>query len=168
MTTFRLTIENQDQEITVARQGNSLHVSWDGRVVECHLRRHDDCRFVLEVIETGGRRRTIRAAGTTRGDERQLWVNGQMASYRRRRQQRSEASYGGSLAATIPAVVTEILVAVGDRVAAGEKLILLESMKMIIPIQAPYDGLVTAVNCVEGEPVQAGVQLIELVTEEKQ
>lgn len=168
MTTFKLAIQNQEKEITVARQGNNLHVSWDGRVVECQLRQQDDCRFLLDVIAADGGRRTIRAAGATHGDERQLWVNGQMASYHRRRQRRSETSYSGSLAATIPAVVTEILVAVGDRVTAGEKLILLESMKMIIPIQAPHDGLVTAVNCVEGQPVQAGVQLIELIMEETQ
>ncbi|VAW41309.1 hypothetical protein MNBD_CHLOROFLEXI01-3219, partial [hydrothermal vent metagenome] len=56
----------------------------------------------------------------------------------------------------------DILVKVGDTVASGDKLILLESMKMIIPIQAPYDGVVTALNCTKGESVQAGVQLIEL------
>jgi urea carboxylase len=54
------------------------------------------------------------------------------------------------------------LVAVGDQVRAGDKLVLLESMKMILPIQAPYDGAVTAINCAPGEAVQPGVPLITL------
>jgi 3-methylcrotonyl-CoA carboxylase alpha subunit len=68
----------------------------------------------------------------------------------------------GSLSASIPAVVAEVLVSVGETVAAGDKLILLESMKMVIPIQAPYDGAVTKINCTAGESVQAGVPLIEI------
>jgi biotin carboxyl carrier protein len=166
MATLRLAIQEHEHEISIARQGDALHVSWDGRTVECYLRQHDGAQFVLEVVAADGKRHTIRAAGAAQGDERQLWVNGQMATYHRKRQRRSEAGHQGSLAATIPAVVTEILVAPGDRVVAGEKLILLESMKMIIPIQAPHDGLVTAVHCAVGEPVQAGVQLVELVLEE--
>jgi biotin carboxyl carrier protein len=58
--------------------------------------------------------------------------------------------------------VSKILVKEGDAVKAGDKLILLESMKMIIPIQAPHDGLVAALRCSAGEAVQPGEQLIEL------
>jgi urea carboxylase len=54
---------------------------------------------------------------------------------------------------------------VGTAVKTGEKLILLESMKMIIPIQAPHDGIVTAVHCQVGEAVQPGIQLIALESE---
>ena len=67
-----------------------------------------------------------------------------------------------ALTLTIPAVVADILVSVGDQVADGDKLILLESMKMIIPIQAPYSGTVTALHCAKGDSVQAGIPLIEL------
>jgi biotin carboxyl carrier protein len=35
-------------------------------------------------------------------------------------------------------------------------------MKMVIPIQAPYAGVVTAVKCEAGQSIQAGVPLIEL------
>ena len=42
-----------------------------------------------------------------------------------------------ALTPTIPSIVSQILVAPEQAVKAGEKLILLESMKMVIPIQAP-------------------------------
>ena len=35
-------------------------------------------------------------------------------------------------------------------------------MKMVIPIQAPYAGIVTQLKCQPGESVQAGIPLIEL------
>jgi biotin carboxyl carrier protein len=65
-----------------------------------------------------------------------------------------------SLSASIPAVVSEILVEIGDEVKKGDKLILLESMKMILAIQAPYDGTVQAIFCAQGEAVQPGIRLI--------
>jgi urea carboxylase len=51
---------------------------------------------------------------------------------------------------------------VGNKVTAGENLILLESMKMILPIKAPYDGVIESINCSPGEAVQPGVQLLNI------
>jgi biotin carboxyl carrier protein len=118
----------------------------------------------LEQVLADGSRRRIRAAGHTgSGDERKVWVNGRYHTYQRIRQRGHTAGLGeGSLTASIPAVVTEILVNPGDAVHEGDRLILLESMKMVIPIQAPYHGTVTRINCTPGESVQAGVALIEL------
>ena len=91
-----------------------------------------------------------------------MWLNGRIHHYQRVLPRGGGVANNASLSATIPAVVADILVKTGDTVASGDKLILLESMKMIIPIQAPYDGVVTALNCTQGESVQAGVQLVEL------
>ena len=49
-----------------------------------------------------------------------------------------------ALAAPMPATVTRILVEVGQQVARGDTLLLLEAMKMELPIKAPHDGRVTA------------------------
>jgi acetyl/propionyl-CoA carboxylase alpha subunit len=165
MTKFELAFSDQQNEFSVTRQGAIFHVDHDGKSLECHLRFGDDSYFVLELIDADGTRKLVHAAGFASGDNRQLWVNGRMVQYRRVRPG-GEAIIEGSLSATIPAVVTEILISPGDFVSAGDRLILLESMKMIIPIQAPYDGLVTTINCQEGESVQAGKQLIELTRKE--
>ncbi|MAT97217.1 MAG: hypothetical protein CL608_08755 [Anaerolineaceae bacterium] len=92
-----------------------------------------------------------------------IWLNGRTHQYERVLPRGGgAASLDVSLSATIPAVVADILVNVGDQVQDGDKLILLESMKMVIPIQAPYSGTVSAINCQKGESVQAGTPLIEL------
>ena len=72
------------------------------------------------------------------------------------------ADDASGLAAPMPASVVAINVSAGDAVAAGDVLILLEAMKMELPIVAPRDGQVAAIRCREGELVQPGVPLIEL------
>jgi biotin carboxyl carrier protein len=46
--------------------------------------------------------------------------------------------------------------AVGDQLAEGEALIIVESMKMEIPIEAPCAGRLVELRCAESEPVQEG------------
>jgi biotin carboxyl carrier protein len=52
--------------------------------------------------------------------------------------------------------VWKIEVAVGDAVAADEPLIILESMKMEIPLLAPRAGVVKEILVAEGEPIDEG------------
>ncbi len=66
------------------------------------------------------------------------------------------------IAATMPATVAAVTVAVGQMVARGDPLVVLEAMKMEIPLKAPRDGRVTKVLCEEGDQVDAGVPLVEL------
>jgi biotin carboxyl carrier protein len=62
----------------------------------------------------------------------------------------------------MPATVIRVAAEIGATVARGETLILLEAMKMELPIRAPRDGTVKAIHCAPGELVQPGVNLIEL------
>jgi acetyl-CoA carboxylase biotin carboxyl carrier protein len=55
--------------------------------------------------------------------------------------------------------VWKIEVAVGDRVAEGDTLILLESMKMEIPVTAPCDGVVSSILVKEEQAVVEGETL---------
>jgi acetyl-CoA/propionyl-CoA carboxylase, biotin carboxylase, biotin carboxyl carrier protein len=67
-----------------------------------------------------------------------------------------------ALSAPMPATVVKISVAPGQEVNEGDLLIMLEAMKMEMPIKAPRSGRVTSLACKEGELVQAGVPLLEL------
>jgi acetyl-CoA carboxylase biotin carboxyl carrier protein len=58
--------------------------------------------------------------------------------------------------AEMVANVWKVLVAPGATVASGDTLVILESMKMEIPVEAPVDGTVSAVNVQEGGVVQEG------------
>ena len=58
--------------------------------------------------------------------------------------------------AHITGVVFQIVAKAGDAVAAGDPVIVLESMKMEIPVEAPRAGVVHAIRVAEGQTVQEG------------
>ena len=58
--------------------------------------------------------------------------------------------------AHITGVVFQITSKVGDRLAAGDPVIVLESMKMEIPVEAPRAGKVKEIKVAEGQTVQEG------------
>lgn len=58
--------------------------------------------------------------------------------------------------------VWKIEVQVGDKVAAGEVLIILESMKMEIPIEATEAGTVKEIKAAEGDFIQEGDIVIRI------
>ncbi|MEU0495690.1 biotin/lipoyl-binding carrier protein [Mycobacterium sp. NPDC006124] len=58
--------------------------------------------------------------------------------------------------AEIVASVLEVVVSEGDDINEGDTVVLLESMKMEIPVLAEASGKVTAVNVSVGDVIQAG------------
>ena len=72
------------------------------------------------------------------------------------------AGHHGSLSAPMPATVRRINVKVGDRVERGDTLLILEAMKMELPVKSQSAGVIETINCQEGELVQPGVPLIEI------
>ena len=56
----------------------------------------------------------------------------------------------------IAGAVWKIAVAIGDAVAEEDPLVILESMKMEIPLLAPRAGVVTAILVAEGEVIAEG------------
>ena len=67
------------------------------------------------------------------------------------------------IVAEMVANVMSVAVEPGDEVAAGDVVILLESMKMEIPVIAEDDGIVRSVKIAPADVVQEGDVLLELV-----
>ena len=65
----------------------------------------------------------------------------------------------GSLLAPMPAAVAVVSVAVGDTVAKGQAVVVLEAMKMQHTISAPSDGVVAEIDVSAGQQVEAGAVL---------
>jgi acetyl-CoA carboxylase biotin carboxyl carrier protein len=66
------------------------------------------------------------------------------------------------IVAEMVANVMKVVVSPGDRLAAGDPVVLLESMKMEIPVLTETGGTVTAVKVGEGDVVQDGDVLVTL------
>jgi propionyl-CoA carboxylase alpha chain len=71
----------------------------------------------------------------------------------------------GTLCAPMPGMVTEVLVAVGDKVEAGQPLLRLEAMKMQHTVQAPTAGVVNEMSVAKGQQVDAGAPLVTVSEE---
>jgi biotin carboxyl carrier protein len=97
--------------------------------------------YVLELVTAGARLDTGAAAPGLRS--------------------KKKAHRDGTLTAPMPATVVRIAVVPGDQVKAGDVLIILEAMKMELPVRATADGIVNSVRCSEGELVQPGEELVE-------
>jgi acetyl-CoA carboxylase biotin carboxyl carrier protein len=67
-----------------------------------------------------------------------------------------------NIEAHITGTVWKIEVAVGDQVGEGDTVVILESMKMEMPVEAEDPGTVKSINCEEGQSVQEGDVLVVL------
>jgi biotin carboxyl carrier protein len=67
-----------------------------------------------------------------------------------------------AIVAEMVANVMEVSVEVGSTVADGDAVVLLESMKMEIPVIAERGGVVRAIKVAPGDVVQEGDVLVEL------
>ncbi len=153
-----LLINGQVVAFDIVRQGDRLRITRDGQTTEVRLVYSNGAVFELE---RGSQH--ISAVGWAQGTQRQMWANGRTLRYERLIEGHMPTTQGtGSLASTIPAVVSRVLVAPGDDVHAGDKLVVLESMKMVINITAPKDGVIGSVFCTAGQAVEAGVPLIAI------
>jgi biotin carboxyl carrier protein len=122
-----------------------------------------------ETIGEGAIRLSGDGAGTaysaTVDDAQWVFLNGEVFRFEIERagsRRRRSAAAHGSLTAPMPATVRRIEAQTGQAVRRGDILIVLEAMKMELPVRAPADGRVTAVHCEAGQLVQPDTSLIEL------
>lgn len=95
-------------------------------------------------------------------DAQWVFVNGQVAivdtpAPGRRR----AAGHDAGVMSPMPATVVAVHATPGQQVSAGDTLLVLEAMKMEMPIRAPRNGVIKTVSCTKGDLVQPGVNLLE-------
>ena len=66
----------------------------------------------------------------------------------------------GAVLAPMPGHIVAVDVATGDAVKRGQKLVVLEAMKMEHTLHAPFDGVVATLNAASGARVREGDMLI--------
>lgn len=116
-----------------------------------------------EFLVTDDEQRQHRVFATSQKGVQWVFWNGHVweieAGTGPRRRHRHEHE---NLAAPMPATVVKIPVEVGQAVTKGQTVLVLEAMKMELPLRAAHDGSVVAIRCTAGELVQPGMTLIEI------
>lgn len=106
-----------------------------------------------------------RAFVVTAGDVTWVSIDGEVFTIEledAERARRPRSTAGEGLSAPMPATVIRVLAETGREVKRGETLLLLEAMKMELPVRAPRDGKVKTLHCQAGQLVQPGVPLVDL------
>ena len=141
------------------RAGGGVDVELADRTVRARVRRRDG-RYLIDADGT-----PFAAAVVALGDDRLVFAPG----LRRRLKlidplahAGEEEARAGHLTAPMSGTVVAVMVKVGDKVAKGAALVVLEAMKMEHTIAAPAAGVVAAVNFAVGERVAEGADLVDL------
>ena len=118
------------------------------------------------LVEVGGAREIVYAAGSP-NDRWAFWHGHVFHSAGTRKPASTRDGVGRPpllqlLTAPMPATVMRVLVAPGGGVRKGDAVVLLEAMKMELPVRSLSDGTVTAVHCHEGDLVRADQVLVEI------
>lgn len=74
----------------------------------------------------------------------------------------AEAASGKPVVAPLPGTINEIKVKVGDKVNAGDTVVILEAMKMQNNIEAETSGTITGINVNKGDAVMEGDTLVTI------
>jgi pyruvate carboxylase subunit B len=147
------TVKKAPTEFNVALHGESYHVKVTGAGPKNQMLRH--FYFMVDgvpeeiVVETLDE---IVLEGGTQGA-----VKGAISSKRRKPVE------PGDVFVSMPCNVLEVLVKVGDKVEAGQPVLITEAMKMETETTAPISGTVKAIHVIKGEPANPDEVLIEIV-----
>jgi 3-methylcrotonyl-CoA carboxylase alpha subunit len=149
--TFAVTASRPSHSEIAASCGEARVQATTSRAGELHRLSPFDARDAVDALVASDRITVWRGAETATFsvmDERESSASAQQVA--------------GSLTTPLPGVVIRVAVKPGDRVKAGDTLVLVEAMKMEHAIRAPHDGVVRSVKYQAGERVPEGAALIEL------
>jgi acetyl/propionyl-CoA carboxylase alpha subunit len=158
-------VDGTEHIVMPLRRGREITVDVDGRVLNAHIhwRGENEC----ELTVNGVVHRVYCAQ-----DDRKLFVHVQGKVWLLTAVDEFSDSHaqgdidGGAVIAPMPGVVIEISVEKGQRVTAGDNLILIESMKLQCELRAKSDGVVRRVAVDVGASFERGTVLMEVDAEQ--
>jgi biotin carboxyl carrier protein len=149
---WRVTIGGEERIVDARRvEGGPWSLIIDGRGYTVDL---DPAKDGDVLVEVGGRQATVKLLDA----RRKLLMQAQKAALKAR------GSQTGPLAvrAPMPGKVVKVLVKVGDKVAAGQGVAVVEAMKMENELRAPREGTVATIHVSEGQAVEPQEPLVTL------
>jgi pyruvate carboxylase len=96
------------------------------------------------------------------GVTREAFITDKGVAPKAKTRPKAELSDPMQIGAPIPGLIVSIAVTVGKKVAKGEKLLMMEAMKMQTTVYAPADGVVEASHIQVGDTVESKDLLIKL------
>ncbi|HEY9547777.1 MAG TPA: acetyl-CoA carboxylase biotin carboxyl carrier protein subunit [Solimonas sp.] len=157
-----------EHDVALSRSAEAYRLHLGDAVVDVDLAQSADGRAWLTLGE-----RHLEVVVAVRGDDVFVHLDGEAYQLRYRHPlDRLAAQAGGaaedSIVAPMPGSIVAVSVTVGDTVARGQTLLVMESMKMETTIAAPRDGVIATVNFDKGQTFDRDALLLSLAPQEAQ
>ncbi|MFN0074050.1 MAG: biotin/lipoyl-containing protein [Chloroflexota bacterium] len=166
-----VTLDESEFEVSVSTDGEQLFVTCLGESTPVAVRALGPHHWMVRLEQ-----RWVEVFGFVRGGEGRIVVGGRQFAVsvvdERARQfaALTQAAGGGSakveIRAPMPGLIVSIPLEVGQVVKRGERLVVLQAMKMENELTSPRDGRVAAVHVEEAQTVEQGFVLVTLEGEQ--
>ena len=164
-----LRLESQGESYSLQRAGagrNRYTIGVNGQTFHVSLEQRDGDHY---LVTTGGKTLLAQVA---RADEMVYLAtpDGSLRFhvYHALDSEESSAAADGRVTSNMMGVIIKVNVAPGDRVAAGDTIMVQESMKMELTITAPCTGVVTDVLCGQGDLIERNAVVAEIEPEREE
>ena len=153
---YKPTLQDRDGSVSVAM------ITIDGNEVQLpELSIESEGKPGRAIVTIDGSRSVAHVSRS--GDTWWVHIDGRAHEVTLHEQGSSSSADEGSLKAPMPGTVLQVLAKVGQRVREGQHLMTLEAMKMEHKVLAPRSGEVAKINFSEGDRVDMGSPLVEIL-----
>jgi len=155
------TIADTEHRVWLSRAGDGYRMHVEDRSMPVSLPRADGtCVLYVGDIE-------LAVVVATDGDLTHIHIDGETFTARytdpiRRYADDSAGAADDVVLAPMPGIVVAVNVQTGDRVEAGQTLVIIESMKLETSIKAWRDGRIATLHVAKGEPFERSAPLVTL------
>ena len=161
---YQYTVKGVDYEVEIQDiEGNIANVTVNGIPFEVEMKQ--PVKAGKQKVKLGGT--ANEGASSSSSDPQSAKASADLQSAASNSQtgdagKAGKAATGKPVVAPLPGTINEIKVKVGDKVNAGDTVVILEAMKMQNNIEAETSGTITSINVNKGDAVMEGDTLVTI------
>lgn len=158
---YQYTVKGVDYEVEIQDiEGNIANVTVNGIPFEVEMKQ--PVKAGKQKVKLGGTANEGTSSSSSAPQSAKASADLQSAASSGQTGDAGKAATGKPVVAPLPGTINEIKVKVGDKVNAGDTVVILEAMKMQNNIDAETSGTITSINVNKGDAVMEGDTLITI------
>ena len=158
---YQYTVKGVDYEVEIQDiEGNIANVTVNGIPFEVEMKQ--PVKAGKQKVKLGGTANEGASSSSSAPQSAKASADLQSAARSGQTGDAGKAASGKPVVAPLPGTINEIKVKVGDKVNAGDTVVILEAMKMQNNIEAETSGTITSINVNKGDAVMEGDTLVTI------
>ena len=158
---YQYTVKGVDYEVEIQDiEGNIANVTVNGIPFEVEMKQ--PVKAGKQKVKLGGIANEGASSSSSAPQSAKASADLQSAASSGQTGDAGKAATGKPVVAPLPGTINEIKVKVGDKVNAGDTVVILEAMKMQNNIEAETSGTITGINVNKGDAVMEGDTLVTI------